>query len=98
MEGCRRKLCAGLIQQQAAEPQHVSQRCAEVVGHRVKHGFQLRGGCPDCRTPLGNSPLQFRRLPGQLLAKPGLLNGDGDRGGDLERDVPVLRVESRRRG
>ena len=71
----------------------MAERRAEIVGDGVEQGLELGRGRAERGAALGHAPLQLAGLPRELLAEPRVLDGDGQRGRDLEGDVAVLRRE-----
>ena len=84
---------AAVLEQELGEAADVPDRRAQVVGDGVEQRLQLGGRAAQRRAALGHPPLQLGALLRQLLAQPGVLDRDRERGRDLERDVPVLGVE-----
>ena len=84
---------ARVLEQELGEPADVPDRGAQVVGDAVQQGVQLGGGRAERRAALPDPALELGALLGQVVAQVGVLDGDRERRGDLERDVAVLRVE-----
>ena len=82
-----------VVEEQTGEADQVPERRPQVVGHRIEQGLDLGGRCPEGHASLRQPPLQLAGLARELLPETGVLNGDGQWSGNLERDIPVLGIE-----